>query len=89
MRDGYYSQQHCTCNENGNESVTIEYDKTFLQSLFKKPRAVKSFEKIDGAWCYFGSKNEVTINDWFRIQGAIETVETNNFPFGNYYKGLK
>ena len=89
MKDGYYSQQHCTCNENGNESVTIEYDKTFLQSLFNKPRKVVKFERICGVWCYMGTNSEVTCNDWLKIHYIIERIETNNFPFWNYYKGLK
>ena len=89
MKHNYYSQQYGNCNENDNEYVTIEYERTLFQSLFNKPRKVVRFEKIEGAWCYFGSKNEVIINDWLKIQDVIERIETNNFPFGNYYKGLK
>ena len=71
-KNNIYSKQHCTCNENGNESVTIEYDKTFLQSLFKQPRTIKSFENIDGTWCYLDTKKEVKNQDLFDILGVVE-----------------
>ena len=77
MSKDIYAKTHCACNENGNESITIEYDTTFIQHLFKKQRRVQKFEKINGSWCYFGSNNEVTRNDWLKIHDVIEMININ------------
>ena len=88
-KNNIYSQQHCTCNENGNESVTIEYDKTFLQSLFRKPSTIKSFENIDGKWCHLNTKKEVKNQDLFEILGVIDSIELNNFIHYDLHMGIK
>lgn len=46
----YRSVMHATANENGQEEITIEFEKTFLQWLFKRPATVKTYVVIGGFW---------------------------------------
>jgi hypothetical protein len=67
------SVEHCTCNENGTEQITIYYEKTFWQSLFNKPATIKIYVYVNGDWVNKKTRKRVTQKEWF----LLEQVETS------------
>ncbi len=62
------SVEHCTCNENGTEQITIFYDKTIWQYLFRKPATVRVYVYIDGDWVHKSTRKRVTQQEWFLLE---------------------
>ena len=46
----YKSVKHISSNELGEEEVVLEYERTFLQWIFRKPNTIKTFVGHNTVW---------------------------------------
>ena len=50
------SYSYCTCNEDGMQEVTVEYENGLIRSLFKKPRKVLTLVAEKGSATFWYKK---------------------------------
>lgn len=75
MKD-YYSITHATSNENGQEEVEIEHNKSFLRWLFRKDAKKETYVN-DGkplSWREKSTNKSVTLEKHYEIMRIINRV---------------
>ena len=73
-----YSAGRCTRNEDGFEEITVEFHKTFWQSLLNKPATTKKMVWVGGDWRYADTYKVASTKDWClatRIRESFEKQE--------------
>ena len=61
------SIEHATRNEYGQPQVTIEYEKTFLQTIFRKPQTIRTFVYNGETWINKETGQAPTNDEYFTI----------------------
>lgn len=82
----FRSYGHCTCNENGHAEVSIDYDKSFWQWLFRKPADSVHYEcREKGSfkfWYYKNTTKCVTGTDLRNINRILRAMQ--QYKIGEY-----
>ncbi len=68
------STSYCSSNKVGEEEVTIEYERTFLQWLFNKPATIQHFVGRSTVWYHKGSGERAGTVKEFEIVNIVEKI---------------
>lgn len=77
----YYSITHATSNENGQEQLELEHEKSFLRWLFRRPAKIEVYV-YDGKGLLWKDKDtckKVNADKYFEINKVIRSLESSRY----------
>lgn len=75
----YSSIGHCTANEDGQEQVEVEYQRTFWQWLLRRPakKSVWVRGRNSREWYMKGNSNPCTTPEMIELMAAMAHLHAN------------